>query len=49
MKKKPEKVTPERVELANQAMDAYAKGQLVRTAFDRVFPGMPPALRLGRP
>ena len=29
-----------------KAMDSYAKGEPVRTSFDHVFPGMPPALKL---
>lgn len=45
---RPPKPDPYREANAHAAMDAYAKGELVRTAFDRVFPGMPPALKLGR-
>lgn len=35
---------------ANRAIDSHARGELVRepvrTSFDAVFPGMPPALKL---
>lgn len=40
------KISAARVLNANAAMDAHAKGELVRTSFDRVYPGMPPALRI---
>lgn len=39
-----------RIRNANQAMDAHAKGGIVcepvRTSFDDLLPGMPPALKL---
>lgn len=43
---KPPKIAPERLASAVMAMDAYAKGELVRTPFDNVLPGLPPALRI---
>ncbi len=38
-----------RIENANRTMDQYAKGivcEPVRTSFDDVYPGMPPAVKL---
>ncbi len=40
------RANPERAAMADMIMDAHAKGEPVRTSFDRVFPGMPPALKL---
>jgi hypothetical protein len=40
------------VDNANRTMDAYAKGVVcepVHTSFDRVLPGMPPAVKLTIP
>lgn len=50
MKRKvPRPPDPQRVANANRAIDDYARGVVVRevrTPFDRVLPGMPPALRM---